>query len=213
MIKIQNICGFVSLLFYATLIISLQGCLPNENVSLSVPLHYQETDYWCWAACAQMIMDYNDHNISQCKQANDLFGRSDCCAIDLCSSPLQLSQNNQLKNCVCGGWPEFDRYGFTYKKTSGKPLKWKQIKEQISSYSESGSSPFAFTWNWSGGGAHMMVVKGFIIQDGKKFVIILDPLPLCMGGENIITYKYFKSELFHHSHSDDYYDITFIGGN
>src|SRR5687768_13939757 len=39
----------------------------------------QERTFWCWAACAQMILAFQGRTLSQCELANIALGRTDCC--------------------------------------------------------------------------------------------------------------------------------------
>src|SRR5258705_2562364 len=87
--------------------------LPETSV-LPAALTAQETNLWCWAASGEMIMDFHQHGVSQCLQANNELNRPDCCSLikpDL---------------CIQGGWPEFDKYNFTFKRTTDKELTWDQ---------------------------------------------------------------------------------------
>jgi|GEM_PF-450691 hypothetical protein len=188
-------------------------CNPALVSSLAVPLHPQETGMWCWAASGQMIMDYLEHNISQCVQANNRFGRSDCCTIDLCPVPtVPNCDQPQGHPCACGGWPEFDKYGFTFKRTHNAALTWDQVRNQLSNEKFCKKTPFAFSWGWAGGGGHMMVAKGFLTLNGVNYVIIHDPWSPCVGDERIITYSRFSSNPGHYTHWDDFYDIKYTGG-
>src|SRR5262245_40017709 len=85
----------------------LSGCCTPPIVgSQAVTLRPQETGMWCWAASGEMVMDFLGTNVSQCDEANKRFGRTDCC-------------HNPVPNaCINGGWPEFDKYGFTFNTTS-----------------------------------------------------------------------------------------------
>lgn len=182
----------------------LAGCCRNKpmNYSLQVTLHPQETSLWCWAASGQMVMDYLGHNVTQCIQANNRFGRTDC--------PCEQCTNSVANPpCVSGGWPEFDKYGFHFKTTSHAPLNWNQIRKQI----YCSKMPFAFSWAWIGGGGHMMVARGYSTQDGINYVAILDPWQPCVGEEKIITYDEYNARLGDHTHWNDYYDIKYTGGN
>src|SRR4051812_3146378 len=95
-------------------------CRPNATIgSQAVNFHAQETSMWCWAASGQMVMEFLGTNVTQCDEANKRFGKSNCC-------------NKPTPNeCVKGGWPEFDKYGFNFNKTSDAPLSWDSLKSQI----------------------------------------------------------------------------------
>ena len=55
-------------------------------------------------------MEFLGTAVDQCDEANKRFGRTDCC-----NSPTPGA-------CVIGGWPEFDKYGFTFLTTNDTPL-------------------------------------------------------------------------------------------
>jgi hypothetical protein len=74
---------------------------------------------WCWAASGQMVMETFGKNVSQCDEANKRFGQSNCC-----NSPTP-------EPCIQGGWPEFDKYGFTFETTSNAPLSWDDLRKEI----------------------------------------------------------------------------------
>ena len=186
----------------------LSGCCrPGLIAGLPVTRHAQDTSMWCWAASGQMVMHYLEQNIQQCVQANNRFGRTDCCDIELCDDPYQAHA------CVTGGWPEFGKYGFTFDRTSNAALSWQDLREQVSQMKYCDKKPFAFTWHWPGEGGHVMVAKGFVVVDGVRYVAILDPWAPCIGGERIITYDYYVSSPGHHTHWDDFYNVTYTGGS
>ena len=166
-------------------------CTPEPLATQPVSLRGQETPVWCWAASGEMCMDFLGTDVSQCDEANKRFGRTDCC-----NSPRPAA-------CVNTGWPEFEKYGFTYNRTSNTPLTWAQLKEQI--YCK--KKPFAFSWHWSGGGGHMMVVKGYAEIDGTNYVYYDNPLPVGTGSHEIKTYTDWVSGPGY-THWDDFYDIT-----
>ncbi len=189
-------------------------CKPALVGSLAVPLHPQETSNWCWAASGQMVMDYLGHSVSQCAQANHLFSRTDCCTIDLCPVPTEAPQYDTLGNCIgcaCGGWPEFGNWGFNSTRTSDKALTWDQVKNEISNEPCCSKRPFTFTWHWPGGGGHTMVAKGYLSLSGVNYVVMLDPWSPCVGDETIITYDFYNTASTHHTHWDDFYEITYVG--
>jgi len=106
-------------------------------------LHWQETSQWCWAASGQMVMEEaGTRTVPQCYQANQRFGRTDCCS---CPTPAA---------CVQPGWPEWSTWGFNNQ--SANPLSWSVLVAQIDA-----DKPFAFAWGWNGGGGHMMVARGY----------------------------------------------------
>jgi hypothetical protein len=145
---------------------------------------------WCWAAAGKMVMDFLGKTVTQCDKANRRFSRTDCC-----KRPAPVS-------CVQGGWPEFDKYGFTFKRTSDKALGWDEIQRQI----HCARKPIAFSWHWLGGGGHMMVATGYTTIDGRNFVRINDPLPIDVGEQRVMLYdRYVEGPDY--THWDDFYDV------
>ena len=189
-------------LFLYSVVIFLTSCVckPDLIGSLPVTLHPQETSMWCWAGSGQMVMDYLGNNVAQCTQANNRFNRTDC--------PCNQCGPNPASNppCVIGGWPEFDKYGFTFKRTSDTALTWDQLREELSQKSHCGKRPVAFSWHWAGGGGHMMVATGYVTVEGTNFVSILDPWSPCNGDARILTYSAYVSGSGY-THWDDFYEI------
>jgi hypothetical protein len=149
---------------------------------------------WCWAASGQMVMDFLGHNVSQGVEANSRFGRTDCT-----NSPVPSA-------CVNGGWPEFDKYGFTFDRTSNTALTWTQLTNQIGCQGK----PFAFSWHWPGGGGHMMVAIGYKSQDSVDYVFVNDPWAPNVGNASWKTYSNYISGS-DHTHWDDFYNVTYKG--
>jgi papain like cysteine protease AvrRpt2 len=168
-------------------------CSPPEAGSrLNVILRPQQTSMWCWAASGQMVMEFLGTAVTQCDEANKRFGYSNCCNVP---TPGQ---------CVQGGWPEFNKYGFTFKTTSNAALSWAQVKDQIFCKKK----PFAFSWHWNGGGGHMMVLKSYLHTPGfAEQVIINDPWPPNVGDVKVLTYQAYVSGPGY-THWNDYYDVT-----
>lgn len=163
----------------------------DQDVQLPVGRRNQETNMWCWAASGQMVMEYLGVSAPQCDQANKEFGLSSCC-----QSPVP-------GECVQGGWPEFNKYGFNFQRTSSYALSWDQIVDQISSK----RAPFTFTWAWDGGGGHMMSIYGYAVISGIRYVHMHDPWPPNVGATNLITYDAYVAGPGY-SHWDDFYDVS-----
>jgi hypothetical protein len=172
--------------------------------STPVTLRPQETSMWCWAASGQMVMETLGHGQSQCTQANNRFGHTDC-PCHQCTSPTSSPP------CVTGGWPEFNKYGFTFKTTSDAALSWSDVRLQVSNKPNCKNKPFAYSWHWPGGGGHMMVANGYAVVGGANYVSILNPWAPCTGDEELITYDFFVDSPGDHTHWNDYYDVTYTG--
>lgn len=190
--------GCVILLFAGGCEEILEALKGVEEIGwLSVPLYPQETRMWCWAASGEMVMHYSGTDVDQCTQANNRFGRSDCCTITLCPTPVSSHA------CVSGGWPEFSKYGFSYNTTSDAALSWSTVKSQISN-----DKPFCVTWHWPGGGGHMMVAIAYMRKEGENYVGINDPWSPCNGDFYWVTYDFYDEQTGHHTHWNDYYDVV-----
>lgn len=181
-----------SSLIWFILSILLAGCCnPGVIGSQPVTLKSQETSMWCWAASGEMIMNFLGTSAPQCDQANKRFGRTDCC-----NSPTPNA-------CINGGWPEFDKYGFSFDTTTNAALSWDDVQKQI--YCK--KKPFAVTWKWNGGGGHMMVLIGYVTVNGVNFVTINDPWAPNVGDQRVIPYTEYVSGSTY-THWNDYYNVT-----
>jgi hypothetical protein len=181
----------LTLCFALALLSAGCACTPEPMATVASPLRGQETGVWCWAASGEMCMDFLGTDVSQCDEANKRFGRTDCC-----NSPRPAA-------CVNTGWPEFEKYGFTYDRTSNTALTWAQLKEQISCKKK----PFAFSWHWNDKGGHMMVVKGYAEVPGTNWVYYDNPLPVGTGAHEFKTYALWVSGPGY-THWDDFYNIS-----
>jgi hypothetical protein len=176
------------------------ACVPPKTTALKVTLRPQKTNMWCWAASGQMVMEYLGKAVQQCTEANNRFGRNDCC-----NTPTPAA-------CVMGGWPEFNKYGFTFKTTTNAALPWPTLQAQLAQQSSRESvclgRPFAFSWHWVGGGGHMMVATGYTTDTaGKQYVFVNNPWPPNVGATQAILYSVYVTLPGDHTHWDDYYDV------
>jgi hypothetical protein len=186
---------------HALLISCLLGgcCNPPLVASVNVPTMAQQASNWCWAASGEMTMRYFGHDVAQCTEANNEFGLTGCC------------QNNS-GSCNNGGWPEYQKYGFTANQTSDAPLAFAEIQGEI----YCSNRPFAFSWHWDGGGGHMMVLTGYSVTDNTQWVNVNDPEPYTDlqhpngGTATVMTYSRYVSDVGH-THWNDFYNIAYTG--
>ena len=128
-----------------------------------------------------MIMEYLGMVVPQCSQANDEFHRTDCCTVPTPGS------------CDSGGWPQFDKHGFTFLTTNNAALAWPAVEAQLAPHDPNNPcsfTPFAFTWHWRGGGGHMMVVTGYEVDNGVDYVLVNDPLEVNVGSTKSRSWKF-----------------------
>jgi hypothetical protein len=167
------------------------SCNPPNYKNLSMTLRPQEKSNWCWAACGEMVMEKLGATITQCDEAKKRFGRADCC-----NSPFP-------GDCNKGGWPEFEKYGFTADSTNHEELTWEEVKGQIGCL----KTPFCATWKRiSVNEGHMVVISGYKITNGIKYVRMRNPLPVNQGSSRWIRYTYYVSHS-PYEHWNDYYNI------
>ncbi len=191
--------SFVCLL----VVLVLLGCLPigsaapvEENKLLDVKLFAQQTDLWCWAAGAEMIMDYHEKSVSQCVHAGKAFGRDYCCQhYNDCSRPFD---------------PVFEKFDYNVFFTRKGALLWKDLAAQIMGENP---KPVGFSWKWVGGGGHYMVARGLITIDGIHMLVVNDPSPSnpdkCKGGKILVmTYDDYVSFSPCYTHEYTSYEIT-----
>ncbi|KMQ59282.1 hypothetical protein ACM46_19305 [Chryseobacterium angstadtii] len=160
----------------------------EQTVVLDVDIIGQETNSWCWAASGQMIMKYLGTNISQCEQANYRFGLNNCCITPTPS------------NCVRGGSPDFNHWGFNYDLTNpGDALYFDELQNQFDS-----NMPVAFSWRWNGGGGHVQVAIGY--SSLSEMVAVNDPWPPQKGTFKWLSYSaYVQGSTYRHG--EDFYNI------
>lgn len=183
----------IKLLLSVVMLTLISGCCtPDANVgSQNITAVGQQQSNWCWAASGEMTMNFFGANVQQCDEANKRFGLSTCC-----NSPTPAACDN-------GGWPEFDKYGFTADHTSDAALTWEQVKSQIYCH----KAPFCISWHWSSGGGHMMVISAYLVINNVSYVYLRDPEPVGMGSSRWIRYNDYVSGPGY-THWDDYYNIT-----
>jgi hypothetical protein len=159
-----------------------------------------------------MVMHYFHHDIPQCEQVDEYLEQSGIILDDDCC------HNPNQNLCYQTGWPQFENYGFEYKRTKDSALTWGNVKKQLSARPCCKKRPFCFTWFWLAddgtytGAGHMMVVTGYKTFQNLKYVHILDPAPVDEGTYKLLPYEEYVSGS-NHAHGDDFYDIEYIGGD
>src|SRR5262245_35659154 len=114
----------------AVLLAGLLACgslwAADETKKLAVKSVDQEHEYWCWAACAEMVIEFlhPGTNVDQCALAKlDYVATVNCC------NPAASGFGAQCNSR--GEFPEvsFQKNGLRYKFSEDR-LSWKKIKEQ-----------------------------------------------------------------------------------
>ncbi|MEO8324894.1 MAG: papain-like cysteine protease family protein [Nitrospirota bacterium] len=144
--------------------------LPEK--SLTIERYDQETISWCWAASAQMVINYfrtaaGQPQLTQCSIVDDLLTPPEtCCGPDKNSD-----------SCLRGDLPEnvFVKKGFTYapeiKDPSSRENLWGKVTSQICE-----EKPLILAEYFVGGGGHSSVIYGFggNGQVGERWVDLYD---------------------------------------
>jgi hypothetical protein len=171
----------------------------DQDTLLLIKLYAQETSFWCWAACGQMVSTYLKNPIKQCDQVQDLYYRSGlgCCGANIPRKCLL----GLCKDPLCLLW--LKQYKFTYKITPlNGHLTWDEIKDEITN-----NRPFIFAWSWDGKNfSHMMVGMGYKTVRNKNYVEVFDPGPTKRGSHYFITYDAYDAGA-HYTHGVDIYNL------
>lgn len=143
-----------------------------EYKNLPIPVMGQEKSFWCWATSLQMILSHWKAWVPQREIV----------------SACYPDEDNR------GGWPEFEDWGFSAKRSDGA-LSWKRLKKEIDK-----DRPVAFSWRWNELGAgHMMVATGYLfVPPEGKWVVVHNPWPPHNGDSELITYQRFLTGPFRH---------------
>jgi len=177
---------------------------------LDLEFRAQDASQWCWAACAEMVLDHYGYSVEQCGLARLKFHYLAC---DCDPPPPDFN----LLPCNQPGWPTlwcthlngyktfFECYGLNKpKRTYFAPLSWSKIKSQIVQKQQ----PIVFSWQWHddtgtpGPTGHMMVMIGCGVVGGQKVVSYYDPI----DGYKVIQYDEYVSGQ-NYSHWHDYYEL------
>lgn len=197
--------------------------LHAQEKILSVPYQSQETGTWCWAACMKMIINFHQgeqNNTTQCdlvksriKFENPAVNINDIACCKNCTSGC----DSTLNTCASG----LDNYTIPFSEAYAtakpdyydliffdigfnstqqinkieKPFSWERLVYEIES-----SRPFIININPSQDGEirgnHALVVKGYKIKDGGKYIIVNDPWKPCCNEmkEYTLPYRIFLGE-------------------
>jgi hypothetical protein len=191
---------------------------PPGAAHLDVPLVGQETGLWCWAATAQMTMNYirPQTAVTQCKLATDA-------RMKLAPGAPYVDCCQDKASCTFPYVPDYGLRDFKADEsdTVQPPklyLTWPEIQDQIACKQK----PFAYSWEYDdpAKGGHVVVVIGYKTIANVNYVEINDPIGgsyNCQtqgysGEYRIETYESYKGgPAFGRDHLNDYYNITYNG--
>ena len=144
----------------------------------------QLTGSWCWAASAQLVVEYlTRDSIAQCDLVTQAF--EDQLRALAGNAPIltnccdYLNGNSDVGEiCDRGGWPEWilQKRHIVFQKRDwsiGKIMEWNDVTQQICQ-----DLPFIFTVQWNTGGRHSAVGGGYhTTRDYGNFVEVYDHSP------------------------------------
>lgn len=167
--KTKRIISFYFIFFFmlSFILFSPEELIAEKKI-LKVPLSFQETNTWCWAACCNSILRYFKKNIAQCSIANYAWSRDSCCRNpDPCNKGLQLYGSKRSIKGIFSHWCV---------KSKGKKgaLDFWDIEEEIKL-----GRPFVILWEWVLGGGHFVIIRGYKVnkKGAKTRLYLLDPIP------------------------------------
>ena len=116
---------------------------------------------WCWAATSTSVTLFYDPASSwtQCKLANKVKGRSDCCGSGA-SGPCNEGDRSAAALTVTG---HFNR-------SEDGPAAYGDVAAEIA-----GGFPIVVRTAWSGGGAHAIAITGYDHEE-ERLLTIADPI-------------------------------------
>lgn len=146
------------------------------QASLPVPVIAQQQSNWCWAAVGEMITTFlGAPMVRQCVEVNVRSNVNYCC-----STP---------SSCNFIGWPEYEKFGFAGTSIQRAPT-FAEITTEIGA-----RRPMTFSWDWVGGGSHIMVVSGYSNDNSLQQVLVTNPAGA--GSTTWMRYSKFLKDVDH----------------
>ncbi len=138
------------------------GALASAQTILNVPQRVQEHSQWCWAGASQMVLNYKNATPSQCAEANYALGINYACGNSTFNWNSNANQPNSTNAIV-----SILRHWGVNSNVAGK------LTQSSSTANINASHPYIILWQWTGGGGHFVVVKGY----NGNYLYINDPWP------------------------------------
>ena len=146
--------------------------------SLDFKMQHQLESKWCWAATSTSVTLFYDpaSDWTQCKLANKVKGRSDCCGSGA-SGPCNKGDSSSTALTVTGH----------FSRAEWGPAGYDNVAAEIA-----GGCPVVVRTAWSGGGAHAIAITGYDREE-EQFLTVQDPI----YGHSVYTYDTFKTAYRH----------------
>lgn len=169
--------------------VDLGGGSPTDRI-LDVPYLQQPASNWCWATCAVMVARFlQNSSLRICQLVSMHFENEQCCdGAPMENSATANSGSDFFRaNTPCNKTIKAAHVSPVYSKLGirsnhrGQKIDFATLAEQISVL----GSPVEVAFSWLGGGGHVAIVRGVIIQ--SRMVRVSDPWP--DTGEVIIPFS------------------------
>lgn len=166
---------------------------PSPNNPLGVIWIKQKQTEWCWAACADMVLDfYQDPNVDQCHLANSASGAAGgtCCAnptSQTCNRPLSDAEISQL--WTTHGIQRIPR---------ASQVAFLEIQIEITA-----GRPVEVAWSRNVGD-HLVIVHGWRVTSAGEEVYVNDPAK--GGGEGWMSFLDLRT-----ARGTGFWDSTWVG--
>jgi len=132
-----------------------------RNAGKTVPQIPQAQPEWCWAACAQMVLQFYGQTVQQCELASKLFGQA-CCDDPgslLCNDPAQVPD-------IAGVYRQWGRNAVL---VQGQ-VSFETLQSEINA-----NRPVEIGFAWNNGGGHQVLVCGWNIDSTGPYLLVNDP--------------------------------------
>lgn len=144
---------------------------------LGVPRFPQQQTQWCWAACAEMVLEfYSFPNVDQCDLANIAFPQAGgaCCnnpSSSLCDKPLSDAE-------ICRLWAN---KGIKYSYVNSF-IPFTTLQSEINA-----GRPVEVAFTLSNGG-HVVIVQGWSQTPMGPYLFVNDPAG--GAGQGLVSYQH-----------------------
>ena len=123
----------------------------------------QRVEEWCWAACAQMVLNHFGANVQQCDVVNRQFGQTICCTTpddQLCNQPVDPADIASV----------YEKFGH-HAELIASAISFDGLQSEIAG----GNRPVQVGLAWAGVGGHTAIVWGVGIASQGPVLLVNDP--------------------------------------
>lgn len=147
------------------------GAEPRSR-KLSLTVEAQLQSNWCWAAVSKSLSIFYDQasTWTQCKIADAVLGRTDCCGSGA-ASPLRCNIPFYLDRALT---TTSNFVALIAAPGGQRPVTFEDIKSEIAK-----GRAIATRVGWHGGGGHFQAITGWTISaSGDEYITVWDPIYL-----------------------------------